>query len=200
MTEKKAPAGGFANIADERAGEGHKPGWKERLIHEIKRFLVMFLYLWVMFGLFLLYESVVLARHDIPFTRYGFAVINAAVLAKVMLIAEDLNIARGLDGKPLIYSVLYKSVVFSIVFLVFDVAEGVVIGLLRGKSVFESIPTIGGGSLQGVLSVALIMTFALIPYFAFRELSRAIGADELRALFFTRGLKVGIGEAAGKAA
>jgi len=150
----------------------------------------MFLYLWILFGLFLLHESIVLAKHEIPFTRYGVAFINAWILAKVMLVSEDLNIARGFENKALIYPVLYKSVVFAVVFVVFYALEEVLIGLWHGKTVTGSIPEIGGGSLTGILSTGLIVTFALAPYFAFREVGRVIGQDKLRALFFraqTRG-------------
>ncbi len=153
----------------------------------------MFLYLWILFGLFLLHESIVLAQHGIAFTRYGVALVNAWILAKVMLVAEDLNIARGFEGKPLIYPVLYKSVVFGIVFLVFGVAEEILIGLWQGKAVADSIPAIGGGSPIGILSLALILSFALIPYFAFREVGRAIGESELRALFFSRRFRCVLG-------
>lgn len=146
----------------------------------------MFLYLYILFGLFLLHESIVLAKHEITFTHYGFAFINAWILAKVMLVAEDLNIARGFEDKPLIYPVLYKSVVFAVVFIVFYVLEEVLIGLWQGKTVMESIPEVGGGSLTGILSAGLIVTFALSPYFAFREVGRVIGRDKLRALFLTR--------------
>lgn len=144
----------------------------------------MFLYLWILFGLFLLHESIVLAKHGIPFTRFGFAFINAWILAKVMLVSEDLNIARGFENKALIYPVLYKSVVFAVVFIVFYMLEEVLIGLWQGKTVMGSIPEIGGGSLAGILSAGLIVTFALTPYFAFREVGRVIGQDKLRALFF----------------
>lgn len=180
---------GSAGVAEKRGATEAKRNWKGRAIHEAKRFLGMFLYLWVLFGLFVLHESIILAQHDIDFTAYGLAITNALILAKVMLVAEDLNIARGFEDKPLIYPVLYKSIVFAIVFMIFHLAEEVLVGLWRGKTAPESIPAIGGGSPKGILSVALIVSFALIPYFAFRELGRAIGEGELRALFLTRGPK-----------
>ena len=50
----------------------------------------------------------------------------------------------------------------------------------------QSIPGVGGGGLKGVFSVGLIMAVALIPFFAFREISRVVGASELLSLVFTR--------------
>jgi len=61
--------------------------------------------------------------------------------------------------------------------------EEVVIGVWKGKTIAESIPRIGGGSPAGTVIAALIMTIALIPFFAFRELSRVLGKGVLAALF-----------------
>lgn len=160
--------------------------WKHRIAHEMRRYLGLFLYLWVMFGLFLLHESVVLARYNIPFTRWGFALVTAFILAKVMLVMEDLNRPRGFDGRPLIYSIVYKAVVFAGVFIIFYVAEETVGGMIKGKTILESIPSLGGGTPQGILATIVIVSLALVPYFAFRELGRALGEGELHALLFTR--------------
>ena len=78
----------------------------------------MFLYLWVLLGLFAIHESIVLAKHNIPYRPFGVALINAWILAKVMLIAEDLKLGEGWFGhRPPIYRILAKAVAFAIVFL-----------------------------------------------------------------------------------
>lgn len=168
------------------ATNAQRPSWKHRIAVEMRRFLGMFLYLWVLFGLFLLHESVVLARYDIPFTRWGFALVTALVLAKVMLVMEDLNWPGGFNGRPLIYSIVYKAVVFTGVFIIFYVAEETVGGMIKGKTLLESIPSLGGGTPQGIFATLVIVSLALVPYFAFTELGRALGEGELRALLFTR--------------
>jgi len=165
---------------------GHERNWKSRLIHEARQFLGMFLYLYVVFGLFLLHESVVLARYHVPFTRWGFALVTALVLAKVMLVMEDFNVARGFESRPVIYSILYKSVVFAAVFIVFYIGEEAVAGMLRGKTALESIPSIGGGTPQGMLVAGLIVSLALVPYFACKAIGRELGEGELHAILFTR--------------
>jgi hypothetical protein len=164
-----------------------KRSLKQRTSHEAKRLVAMFLYLWVLFGLFALHESIVLAKHDIDYSAYGFAVINAWLLAKVMLVAEDLRLAHRFEDRPLIYPIIYRSMVFAVVFIGFDIVEHVLLGWWRGKTIVESFPAIGGGTLTGILSVAAIISVALMPFFAFRELGRVIGEGELRALLFTRG-------------
>lgn len=183
--------------ADASGAAPQKRTWTLKVAQSFRRFLVLFLYLWAIFGLFLLHESVVLARYNIPFTRWGFALVTAFVLAKVMLILEELEVARAFEDRPLIYPILYKSVVFAIVFIAAYFAEETVGGLVRGKTLAESIPSIGGGRPQGAVVALVIVTFALVPYFAFREVAQALGEDELRALLFTRGRrKAGASESA----
>jgi hypothetical protein len=46
----------------------------------------------------------------------------------------------------------------------------------------EPAGAIGGGGVRGLAAIAVIMAFALVPYFSWRELERLIGRDHLRAL------------------
>ena len=174
--------------ADPAAGgvAGRARRWGRGFVHAPRRFFGMFLYLWGIFGLLLLHESVVLARYNIPFTRWGVGFASAFVLAKIMLVMEEFRVARGFEARPLIYPIVYKSIVFAIVFMAFYAAEETVTGLARGKTFAESIPSIGGGTPLGVLAATIIVSVALLPYFAFRELGNAIGEEEFHALLFTR--------------
>ncbi|MBS0524209.1 MAG: hypothetical protein JSS04_11305 [Proteobacteria bacterium] len=159
---------------------------KEKGIEEFHRFTVMFLYLWAVFGVFVLNQAVALGQTNSHFITQGFAVINAAVLAKVMLIAEDLKLGRRLEHLPLIYPVLYKSGAFAVVFIVFHVLEKMVVGLIAGKSVAASMPSIGGGTWFGIATVWAIMAASLLPFFALREISRIMGKGELWNIMFRR--------------
>ena len=150
----------------------------------------MFLYLWVLFALFVIHQSIILAEEHINYQAQGFAIINALILAKVMLIGEDLHLGKRFEDRPLICSILYKSLVFSIFFIIFHILEEVVVGVIRGRTIAEIFPTIGVGSLQGLLSRGALVFVALIPFFAFREIGRVIGKSELWSLLLTRGKRV----------
>lgn len=164
-----------------------KPTLKERALHELRRFTVMSLYLWVLFALFSIHQSIVLAEHDIDYRAQGFAFINALMLAKVMLIGEDLHLGRRFKDRRLVYSILYQSLAFAILFICFHIVERLLIGIWDGKTIAESFPEIGGGSLKGILSAGTIISVSLIPFFAFKAIGEAMGERELWALFFGRG-------------
>lgn len=158
-------------------------------VHEFKRLLLIFLYLWVILGLFVLEQSITLAKQNISYTSQGFALINAFVLAKVVLVAEDLKLGHRFKDRSLIYPVLYKACVFAVLLILFHILEAVLVGMFGGKTAAESFPQIGGGSWKGVLCVWAIMFVSLIPFFAIREIGRVIGEAELRSLMFRRGTK-----------
>ena len=152
-------------------------------MHNSREFVAMFLYLWILFGLFAYHEAIVLAKHHIDYKPFGLAFVNAFVLAKVMLVAEELKVGTRFRKSAPIFPVLHKSLLFAVIFICFNIAEEIIIGLWKGETLAESIPKIGGGSPLGVVIASVIITVALVPFFAFRELSRVMGKGVLEALF-----------------
>jgi len=191
MNIRPEQTNGAVGVDQHGSPSPHKRTFKEWAVHEAKRLLVMFLYLFVLLGMFNLYKGIILRENGINYTGYGFALVNALILAKVMLIAEDLHLARGLEDKPLIYPILYKSAAFTIVLISVHLLEAILGGLFRGRAISESISEIGGGTIKGIMTLGCIMAVALIPFFAFKEIERVIGETELRSLLFTRRAKAG---------
>jgi hypothetical protein len=156
----------------------------EIVVREVKKFGTLFLYLALVFGLFTLHQWVVLASNHISYAFYGASIINALILAKIMLVAEALHFGERFRDKPLAYPILYKSVAFGLMLVVAYVAEEVLVGLLKGKSLAHSAPELGGGTAAGILAIAVIMCVALIPFFAFKEIRRVYGDAEFDSLVF----------------
>jgi hypothetical protein len=157
---------------------------KERARREFIRFLFMFFYLWVMLFLFELHAYTVLAKHGITVFEWGFAFLNALVLAKVMVVADNIKLGPWLRTKPLIVPALLRSVVIAALLVVFDVVEKIIVGAFRHQSISESVPSYGGGGLLGSVVVGVILAFGLIPFFAFEEASLALGPGTLGTLLF----------------
>lgn len=187
MSIEPAPTTRASSIANPDGPDTRKARIAQRAIEEIKTFLGMTLYLWVVFGLFFLHEFIVLSQYKIDFQFYGLAIVNALVLAKVMLVAEDMHLGDRFKEKPLIFPILYKSVAFSVVFICFHIVEELIVDLVKHKPISESVASVGGGSLRGILGVGVIVAVALIPFFAFREVGRAIGERKLYSLLFVGG-------------
>ena len=157
---------------------------KQKVVHEMREYLVISFYLFVVFSLLMVYKSLILAEHHIDFVSHGVALISALALAKVMLTAQELHLADWFGDAPLIYPTLVKSFVFTVVLACFKVAEEVVVGRIHGKSFHESIADLGGGTWKGILTLAMLLCIMLIPFFGFTELRRVFGPDRLVGVFF----------------
>jgi hypothetical protein len=157
---------------------------KEKAYHEMKEFFVIALYLWVVFSLFVLYKSVLLAGEHVSFALHGFALINALAFGKIILIARALHLGERFDDAPLIYPTLLKSALFTVLLTCCKILEDAAVGHFHGKTFQESLSDLGGGTLRGILTLTVLLFVVLIPFFAIGELQRVLGEGKLGQLFF----------------
>jgi hypothetical protein len=160
--------------------------WKEIIAHEMAVYWVNVLYLSLVFAAFTQYRRLLLAAHDINYTNYWIAVIEALILAKVIMIGDALHLARGLDEKPLIFPTVYKTFVFSFFVGVFTVVEYAIKGVWQGKGLAGGVADFVDKGLHELLAGCLVIFVALLPFFAVKELARVIGVENMRNLFFRR--------------
>ncbi len=168
------------------AAEPPKPTLTNRVLAEAKKFAGIFTYLWVVFIVLLLHEWIVLSEKHIGFGFYGVAAINALILAKIMLVAEHFGFGERLKETPLIYPIAYKTIAFTTLLFAAYILEAMLVGWFHGKGVLAGVPSLGGSALSG-LALWLIFCVALLPYFAFKEMERAVGAELLRTLLLGSG-------------
>ncbi|MCA0304971.1 MAG: hypothetical protein LCH95_21400 [Proteobacteria bacterium] len=162
---------------------------KEKAIEEVRSFLIMAVYLWFVFSLMLLNEAIILKKPSINFLAQGFAIVNALVLAKVMLIADDLGFGRRFDDRPLIVPILYKSVLYALLFVLAHELEHYLVAWFNGKLQSFTLPTVGGGSWAGAACVWAVMTVSLMPFFAIREISALVGKGRVWRLMVVPGAR-----------
>ena len=164
-----------------------RPGLKERAIGTGKKALVMMFYLWAFLAVLNLHKTVVLQQQHIDYNGLGWGLINAVILVKVMLVADDLKLGTRFRHKSLIYHTLYASFWFAVVLVSFHILEGAVMALVRNKPLSDSLADIGAGDLRGVLAIGAIAFVGLIPFFLFRSIGRVVGEEQLWGLVLNRG-------------
>jgi hypothetical protein len=162
-------------------------GWKERISHEMVEYAVNVVYLALVFAAFIQYRRLLLAAHDIIYTNYWVAVIQALILGKVIMIGNIFRLGRGLEQKPLIYPTLYKAAVFTLFIGVFTLLEHAIKGLWKGNGIAGGIADLIGLGSHELLAASLVYFVALIPFFGVKELGRVFGQDRISALFFRKG-------------
>ena len=162
-----------------------KRNWKEIVVHEFTEYWVNVVYLALVFAAFTQYRRLLLAAHDITYTNYWVAVIEALILAKVVMIGDVIRLGRGLEHKPLIVPTLYKTVVFTLFCGVFTALEYAAKGLWAGTGIMGGIAEFFGKGHE-LLANSLVVFVAMIPFFGVKELGRVLGEEKIRALFFRR--------------
>jgi hypothetical protein len=145
-----------------------------------------FAYLTLMFAAFTQYRRLLLAAHDITYTNYWFAVIEAAVLAKVIMIGGVVRLGRGLEDKPLVCPTLCKTAVFTVFVGLFKIIEHVIKTLWHGQPFMAGLVEFSENGFRLVLANPLVVLVAFIPFFAVKEVDRVLGEGKRWALFFRR--------------
>jgi hypothetical protein len=153
-----------------------------RAKHTFTQLAVRILFLWAIFGLFELDHAIVLGDQHIDYLPHGLALINAIVMSKVLLIAEEMNFASQFHERRLIFSILWKAALFSLLFMVIHMIEETIKRLVHGDGLSASLPH--PASIAVVACTAAMLFIALTPYFAFREVGRVIGEQKLNDLIF----------------
>jgi hypothetical protein len=162
---------------------------KKRATEELKKFAVLAVYLWVFLGVFEIHRTLVL-RGQVPGLelsyRTGSALVKALVLAKFMLIADTVWVVKIFKDKALVYSILFKSAVYAAILVCMDILEEVIVGMFHGKPAAHGMTEVGGGGMKGIVLVGIMAFVLLIPLFAFREISDAIGQERLQSLLLKK--------------
>jgi len=166
------------------------PAWKKNVVHEVVEYSINFGYLAFFLVAFTWYRRLILAEYQVHYTNYFFPLIEAAVLAKVIMIGDLMRLGRKMENKPLIYSALFRTVLFSLWVAIFNVLEETVKGLLHGNGLTAGVEDIASRGWYELLSRCVVIFVAFVPFFSFKELERVMGPEKLRALFWRRGTPV----------
>jgi hypothetical protein len=153
------------------------PTLKEKAEHELREIVLLSLYLAFFFCALVTHKMFLLREYNVKDWDFAFAVINALVVAKVILIGEYAKLGKKHENKSLFVSTLWKSLVFALLVFAFHVVEEVIKRLIHGVEIARATSEIRFDQLA---ARSIIVFFAFIPLFAFREFRRVMGEDEFR--------------------
>jgi hypothetical protein len=161
-----------------------KASLQQRAMHEVKEFAILAVYLYITLGAVILMKTAVLHSQGIEFAFWGVAAIKAVVLAKFMLIGNALKIGERNSTRPLIWPTLHKAFGFLVLLIIMTTIEQAIVGLFHRQSIASSLGELVGPRLEETIAGFLIILLVLIPFFAFRILSDALGEGRLARMFF----------------
>ncbi len=157
---------------------------KEKAAEEFRLMLLITVYLAAFFVAFHVYRILISRELGVATFRFGFAIIEALVIAKVILIGKAIGIEKKTSRRMLAFATLRASVLYALLVAVFAVFEHVVEGLLKGRTLAASVEEMLSQGIYEILARTLVLFVAFIPFFAIWELDRALGERKLFDLFF----------------
>jgi len=160
----------------------HRPGAKERLREELHRYLAVSAYLYVCFAAILLYKAAILSSFGEHFLPLGLAAGKALILGKFVLIGEAAGVGTRVHARTVLQRIIRASVLFLVLLVLLTIVEEVIVGLVHGHSLGQSVAALAEHPWPEVLASCLLMLLVLVPLVTVTEVSRALGPGALRRL------------------
>jgi hypothetical protein len=159
-----------------------KDSWKQRIISELRSLSVTVIYIWVFLSVFTLHREIILANHRINYSvKFGFAFINAVILAKFMWLGEILHAGKTAARKPLLYSTLWYSALFTAILMICHLLEEALVEVWHGQSFTASFSEAVAHP-KAIFATMLVVFVVLIPFFLAKGLIEILGKDEIKRL------------------
>ncbi len=165
---------------------GVKKSWKQKFKHEFTEYWINVAYMALFFSAVVLYRRLLLAEHGIVMEDYFAGVLKALVVAKVVMIGTFLRISRKYEHKPLIIPTMYKAVLFTLWVMVIDIVEVYIKAFIQTPDLAGAFDTLRLHIDLVWLGGAIVICVSFIPFFAMKEVSRVIGSEKFRGMFFRK--------------
>ena len=174
---------------------------RERVRREFRQLVPVTLFFLVSFQLLALTKALMLGAYGIRVTTFFGALVAALVVAKVVVIADPLPFENRFPDKPLIYNVVWKTMIY----FVASVAVRYVEHLIHFWRQTGEFAAANRRLLDEIVwphfwAVQLWLLILLFLYCSMRELVRALGAERIAQAFLrtpARDVHVGITRQAG---
>ncbi len=162
--------------------EATKPTVKKRLLEELVKYGYLTAYLWVCFSVLLLFQT---TSSDVAGTtfHFGAALIKALLVGKFLLIGDAIKVGSIARGPTLVHRVVWKSIAFLLILLIFTVIEEIIVGWFHDKTMVQSVVEYFSRPLPVVVAPILIMLLILIPLIAAIELRKTIGEEKWKDIW-----------------
>jgi len=165
----------------------HGESRKDRLVHELKSYAVISVYLFVCFGVILFYDASSSPARQADAVGIGAAIVKALVIGKFILIGELFKPGSRVEAPTVLRRIAWRTLGMLVVLVILKILEEIVVGAVHGLSVGEALTEMFSQSWQRIAAPTLLMMLILIPLMAAIELDRELGEGGLRNILLRRG-------------
>jgi hypothetical protein len=153
--------------------------------HEIMELLPPVIFFFIAFHILAFSRALMLRQYGVSMSAVAGVAVGALVAGKVVLLADLLPFINRFPDKPLVYNILWKTMIYVIAAVIIHYLEELIPLWWRAgdfsaanRKLFDEIVWPHFWALQLWLSVLLFV------YCAGRELTRALGPKEVRRMLF----------------
>ncbi len=159
---------------------------KKEIVQETRELVFLALYLVLFLNSLAIYRSIVLGENIFSVFHFGYNLVEALLLAKIILLGKMMHLGERFAEKSLFIPTLYKAVIFCFFVFVFSILEHFILGFIDGKKievVWNEFASQGINEIAGKLLIAFLVFILL---FSFMEIIRVFGQEKVFNLFFRR--------------
>ena len=154
---------------------------KQKIKHELIEMTAISFYLAFFLCALVTYDIFLLRQYHIEFWNYAFAIVNALVITKVIMIGEYAKLGRRQERQSLFVFAVWKAFLFCLLVFVFHILEEIIKRLIHGEDMVRASRDI---RVDQLASRAIVIFCVFITLFAFREIRRVMGEEEFWSLVF----------------
>lgn len=159
----------------------------EWLHKKLREFLGAAVFFAVAFSLIVMANRLLIKGSDIEAGSFIRAFVGGLIVAKVLVTVDLLPFVDAFPGKPLVYNIIWKTPIYVVASLLFQYVEPFFTSLFAGASVtLAHHDALHAFAQPRFWAVQIWLTLLLVIFVSMHELSRALGKDKMRLLFFGR--------------
>ena len=156
-----------------------------KIKHEVLEVIPPTVFFFVAIGLLILTKRLMLQQYGIEFADFGAAIVGALIVGKVVLIADHLPFINKFPNKPLIYNVIWKTIVYVLAAFIVRLGEHLIPLILKYASFREATVHLVDDVIWPHFWIIYIwLSVLLFVYCSLRELIQVIGKNQVLRLFF----------------
>jgi hypothetical protein len=158
-----------------------------RVKEEIRKILTAAVFFSTGFCLIVLADRLLTRGSGVEIASFARALIGGLIVAKVLLVVDLLPFVHAFPTKPLVHNIIWKSSMYIAGSLVFRYLEPLVKSLFKGMGLAAShFSALGEFMLPRFWAIEIWLAMLLVVFVTMQELSRVVGKEKLRLMFFGR--------------
>ena len=156
---------------------------RNKIVPEIIKAWVLTFYFAVFFIAISYFRFAILQHAQVEYTDFYLGILKAAICAKFLLISQAIYPIKVRDGKPLIWHILHRSIIYVLLVILLIAIEETVVAKIHGHS-FHSITGLAPGTLNLFFSLVILYWLMVIPYVMYSALEQYLGNKKLTVILF----------------